>query len=114
MSWLWDAIARGYYFLYHRLCQLGEPFTRIFCRQEQAWPAFFWAFWGGLGCWCAVTINQPGQVWPWKVLAAAYLLFLLWFTPHIVRYRVAHPENKPYLSFWQKGARWAEKRLQHD
>lgn len=85
-----DLIAEAYFFFYHKICQLGEPFTRIFCRIEQNTPYLFWGlilFW----------VYKANSSW-WAIPTN---LFFVWFIPHIVRYRVAHTtDNPPYLLNW--------------
>jgi hypothetical protein len=93
---LLDLVARAYRFFYHKVCQLPEPFTRVFCRMEQFEPVLFWGL-----CLFFIWKADIGH-WYWTVPVN---LFFLWFIPHIVRYRVCHPENLPYL------LKWAERRL---
>ncbi len=109
-----NAISRAYYWFYHEALQMSEPFTRIFCRQEQNSPALFWGFWGFFALWCGIVLNEPSWSW-WKLPALAYLIFLWWFIPHIVRYRVEHSDNLPFayerLSLWGRLEVWAADRI---
>jgi hypothetical protein len=96
MTWLdslLDWIARAYYWYYCKFLQRppGEPFTRQASRFEQRWPAIAW----GISLIILFSLARFISGW-WLIITLAVNLAALWFFPHIVRYRVAHPENMPY------------------
>lgn len=107
-----DWIARAYYWVYCKFCQRrpDEPWTRQSSRFEERWPAIFWLFWLiVLGISTLHTVDKLGGWWC-LLLIPLYLAASWWFA-HILRYRVAHPENKPYMNPLDKAATWAAKRI---
>lgn len=94
---LLDFIAKSYYWVWHKFFQRDQPFTAQASRMEARWPTFVWGF--------ALLLFYCVSRHLW--LAIPTNLFAVWFLPHIVRYRVAHPENTPYSTLH----RWAERRL---
>jgi len=95
---LLDLIARAYLWFYHKLLQRprDEPFTRQFDRMERFFYPFAW------GLVLVVLFWASHLHWLWAV---CFNLAAAWFIHHIIEYRVAHPENVPYLK------QWAERRL---
>jgi hypothetical protein len=113
MNW-WDRfldwVAEAYYWVYVKLLQRppSEPITRQASRIEERWPAMAWGV-------ALIIFVLTAQLRGWGVLlTAAVYLFAWWWCPHVVRYRVAHPENKPYLLRWQeKALNWATDRREN-
>ncbi len=99
---LQDWLAAAYFWLYCKFLQRppGEPFTRQASRFEERWPAVAW---GVLLLVVNLLARLAGR---WLLITIAVNLFAWWFCPHIVRYRVAHPENVPYRLI-----DWAVRRL---
>jgi hypothetical protein len=109
-----DIIARGYLFVWAKVFQRQEPFTPQLCRMEKAWPAVFWALVIGSILFCDRAMSW-GRFWP-SFWAVCWLLFMLWFTHHVVEYRAAHPANVPYalvrIGWAERVEAWAVRRIE--
>ena len=97
-----DIIALIYHFAWYKVFQRREPLTPQFCRLEQAYPLVFWSV--GIALCALLGANLGDSFWQ-SVVYILILAFLVWFFPHVLRYRIDHPENKPNF------VRWADKRL---
>ncbi len=107
-----DWIAKAYFWIYCKFFQRppGEPWTRQAARMEERWPAFTWGF--ALALFGLAAGLSRG--W-WIILTLAIYLFAWYFLPHIVRYRVAHPDNHPFKgNVLDRAATWAAKRISYN
>jgi len=98
-----DIIAKIYIFIWARVCQRKEPFTPQFCRLEQSSPGVFWGASVALILYMGILL-VGASFWQ-TIIIGAIAVFLVWFFPHVLEYRINHPENVPNL------VRWANKRL---
>ncbi len=97
-----DIIAKIYRFVWYKVFQRREPWTPQFCRFEQAYPYVFWSI--GVAI-CALIGANMDSFWS-GFWGCTVLIFLVWFFPHILEYRIDHPDNTPNL------VKWANKRLE--
>ena len=112
MNAILDFIAKAYLWFYSDLLQRpkSEPFTRQASRIEDKYPALVWGI-------TLAILWVCRYVHGWRLIIPILIyLFLWWFIPHIVDYRVVHRDDNPVDPQGAapvvagRAARWATKR----
>ncbi len=106
-----DWIARAYFWFYCKFWQRppDEPWTRQTARFEQRWPFIFWLLQVAI-----LLIVDRLNGW-WWLLIIPFNLAAIWWFAHILRYRVAHPDNHPFKgNVLDRAATWAAKRINYN
>lgn len=94
-----DILSTFYIWLWRKAFQRREPFTPQFCRFEQAYPVVFWSF----NCGLLILVGYFVCLYfYWFIILVSLVIysFMVWYLPHILRYRLDHPENEPNFVKW--------------